>query len=292
MRRANGSAGFTLIELLVVIAIIAILVAIIFPTFMRAKEGVRGAQCISQMHDIYVALSQYHDDNKAYPPVLFGFVELPAAPSASSNTLYAGSGSPVSMYSVQYRPLFTSGQKYMQDITKFFCPDNPNNSPTQGFTLATCPTMLPACPNDGSKSCDNGPCVWLTQADVHAMGTSSEGAVALTTTPYFYKADSYDTGPAITANGTPVTSLTSANYVPELHYSLDCTGKEDTNDQASYPNQLKYTDPPTDSTVVTWCTYHSAVASATTVNVLMLSGTCKTASTQSWVQMGPLQFKF
>ncbi|MGQ9486761.1 MAG: prepilin-type N-terminal cleavage/methylation domain-containing protein [Armatimonadota bacterium] len=44
--------GFTLIELLVVIAIIAILVAIIFPVFARARERARLATCISNCKQI------------------------------------------------------------------------------------------------------------------------------------------------------------------------------------------------------------------------------------------------
>jgi type II secretory pathway pseudopilin PulG len=282
-----------MIELLVVIAIIAILVAILMPTIMRAKESARGAQCLSQMHDVYVALSQYHDDNKVYPPVLFGFVET--AGSGGSNTLYAGSGSAVDMYNVQYRPLF-SQQKYLKDITKFFCPDNPHNSPSEGFTNAACPSMLPSCPNDGSNKCNNSPCAWLTAVDVHAMGSTPEGA-ADKTVPYYFQADSYDTGPAINSSGAPVPNQTSPTV--ELRYSLDWTGAEETgdptaiaNDQANYPNQLKYPEPPADRTVVTWCTYHAALAGASTVNVLMLSGTIKAAPVEKWMQTGPLGFKF
>lgn len=62
--------GFTLIELLVVIAIIAILAAILFPVFGSVRKKVRETQCMAQMHDIYVALKLYKEDNNKYPSTL------------------------------------------------------------------------------------------------------------------------------------------------------------------------------------------------------------------------------
>ena len=50
MRRS----GFTLIELLVVIAIIAILAAILFPVFARARESARKTQCLSVLGSKFV----------------------------------------------------------------------------------------------------------------------------------------------------------------------------------------------------------------------------------------------
>jgi prepilin-type N-terminal cleavage/methylation domain-containing protein/prepilin-type processing-associated H-X9-DG protein len=55
--------GFTLIELLVVIAIIAILAAILFPTFLMAKRAAYKAQCASNLKQIGVACTFYLDDN-------------------------------------------------------------------------------------------------------------------------------------------------------------------------------------------------------------------------------------
>jgi len=51
--------GFTLIELLVVIAIIAILAAILFPVFSRAREAARKAACLSNAKQIGLALMMY-----------------------------------------------------------------------------------------------------------------------------------------------------------------------------------------------------------------------------------------
>jgi prepilin-type N-terminal cleavage/methylation domain-containing protein/prepilin-type processing-associated H-X9-DG protein len=60
--------GFTLIELLVVIAIIAILAAILFPVFARAREQARKAACQSNLKQIGLAVAQYTQDfDESYP---------------------------------------------------------------------------------------------------------------------------------------------------------------------------------------------------------------------------------
>jgi prepilin-type N-terminal cleavage/methylation domain-containing protein/prepilin-type processing-associated H-X9-DG protein len=54
--------GFTLIELLVVIAIIAILAAILFPVFARAREKARQSSCLSNVKQMGLAASMYAQD--------------------------------------------------------------------------------------------------------------------------------------------------------------------------------------------------------------------------------------
>ena len=61
--------GFTLIELLVVIAIIAILAAILFPVFAKAREKARTNSCLNNQRQIAIAISMYIQDNdeKLFP---------------------------------------------------------------------------------------------------------------------------------------------------------------------------------------------------------------------------------
>lgn len=61
--------GFTLIELLVVIAIIAILAAILFPVFAKAREKARQTACLNNEKQIVLAIIQYTDDWRGVFPI-------------------------------------------------------------------------------------------------------------------------------------------------------------------------------------------------------------------------------
>ncbi len=85
-------SGFTLVELLVVIAIIAILAAILFPVFARARENARRSSCQSNLKQIGLGLMQYVQDYDGSQPFfstsgITGYVappEVAALPGASS----------------------------------------------------------------------------------------------------------------------------------------------------------------------------------------------------------------
>jgi prepilin-type N-terminal cleavage/methylation domain-containing protein len=69
--RGEVRKGFTLIELLVVIAIIAILAAILFPVFARARENARRASCQSNLKQIGLGILQYIQDYDEKFPLTF-----------------------------------------------------------------------------------------------------------------------------------------------------------------------------------------------------------------------------
>ena len=59
--------GFSLVELLVVIAIIGILAALLLPTVSPSKGRTKRVQCVSNLHQLGLALHAYLADNQGYP---------------------------------------------------------------------------------------------------------------------------------------------------------------------------------------------------------------------------------
>jgi len=111
MARERSSRAFTLIELLVVIAIIAILAAILFPVFARARESARKTSCLSNMKQIGLGFMMYAQDYDE---------SLPACPFAGNTFPWQvwpntpGNGWPA----VFYTPL----QPYVKNVQILQCP--------------------------------------------------------------------------------------------------------------------------------------------------------------------------
>ena len=123
MKKVNKSA-FTLIELLVVIAIIAILAAILFPVFGRARENARRASCQSNLKQIGLGFAQYTQD---YDERLPGrYMNAPAS-----------DGSPGTAWRQVLQP-------YIKSTQLFACPSNTGN--TQGTWSGGASTLLSSTP--------------------------------------------------------------------------------------------------------------------------------------------------
>jgi prepilin-type N-terminal cleavage/methylation domain-containing protein/prepilin-type processing-associated H-X9-DG protein len=104
--------GFTLIELLVVIAIIAILAAILFPVFARARENARRASCQSNLKQIGLGILQYVQDYDE---------RMPASSVSGSPTLETGQ--PASLQGGNYIHLWQHMiHPYIKSVQLFNCP--------------------------------------------------------------------------------------------------------------------------------------------------------------------------
>lgn len=90
MNLRKRQAAFTLIELLVVIAIIALLAAILFPVFGRARENARRSTCQSNLKQIGLAFTQYAQDYDETLPLNNGGTGIPLTVWNSALAPYLG----------------------------------------------------------------------------------------------------------------------------------------------------------------------------------------------------------
>lgn len=68
--RPGKTRAFTLIEVLVIVAILGVLVALLFPVFVRARKSANITSDMAQMHGVYLAIKLYESDDGEMPPNL------------------------------------------------------------------------------------------------------------------------------------------------------------------------------------------------------------------------------
>jgi prepilin-type N-terminal cleavage/methylation domain-containing protein/prepilin-type processing-associated H-X9-DG protein len=111
--------GFTLIELLVVIAIIAILAAILFPVFGRARENARRSSCQSNIKQIGLGFKQYIQDyDEKYPLAI------------------ADQGTTANTFDAADQGWAQGMQPYLKSAQIFQCPSETNAPVTTGGVTA------------------------------------------------------------------------------------------------------------------------------------------------------------
>ena len=122
--RIRTSRGFTLIELLVVIAIIALLAAILFPVFARARENARRSACQSNLKQLGLGFLQYLQDyDERFPINQSNYDEYYGV------TDYGAPGANASLWSAVL--------PYTKSSQILDCPDavpNPNSFPPTAYS--------------------------------------------------------------------------------------------------------------------------------------------------------------
>ncbi|UCH35866.1 MAG: DUF1559 domain-containing protein [Armatimonadota bacterium] len=116
--------GFTLIELLVVIAIIAILAAILFPVFARAREAARKATCLSNLKQIALAAIMYAQDYDEVLPSAngTGYECTSHAVEPGNSYITIDDANTAGLGSTDYWQLGDALLPYVKSVDLFNCP--------------------------------------------------------------------------------------------------------------------------------------------------------------------------
>ncbi|HEY3411521.1 MAG TPA: prepilin-type N-terminal cleavage/methylation domain-containing protein [Armatimonadota bacterium] len=119
--------GFTLIELLVVIAIIAILAAILFPVFAKARERAKRMNCASNLKQIGIAVNMYATDNDEF---VYAQVYNNYWGAGVGTCPVPATGYPQQFWGTVYLP-------YVKSAEIFACPDDGANGEPKGYLQNT-----------------------------------------------------------------------------------------------------------------------------------------------------------
>jgi prepilin-type N-terminal cleavage/methylation domain-containing protein/prepilin-type processing-associated H-X9-DG protein len=123
--RPSNRQGFTLIELLIVIAVIAIIAAILFPTFAQAREKARQSACLSNLHQIGMASELYTQDyDETFLWCPGGFI----TGKAMSQQILAASHQWIECVDQPNTPWVLLLEPYLKSTVVYRCPSFPGYS--------------------------------------------------------------------------------------------------------------------------------------------------------------------
>jgi len=144
-RLARRRKAFTLVELLVVIAIIGILVALLLPAIQAAREAARRTDCINKMKQFGLAMHNFADVRKTFPP---GHTVLNSGPCPAKGGPQTDSRAPYTVWILPYIEEQTMFDKFKMNenfgvniehkgsgtndplqrtaMPPYHCPSNPN----------------------------------------------------------------------------------------------------------------------------------------------------------------------
>lgn len=146
--------GFTLVELLVVIAIIGVLVAILLPAVQAVREAARRTSCKNNLRQIALALQNYHDTNRYFPP---GFSQT-IVPDKKLHIGYA--------WGARILPFIEQKPLYSKISPRFYTTRKPSGQVLEGWKCpsdshakqklqASWTDVIEGSPNGGNGSCSD-----------------------------------------------------------------------------------------------------------------------------------------
>jgi prepilin-type N-terminal cleavage/methylation domain-containing protein/prepilin-type processing-associated H-X9-DG protein len=170
--------GFTLIELLVVIAIIAVLIALLLPAVQAAREAARRVQCVNNLKQMGLALQNYHDAFRAFPP---GYIAASPFLDGETDTSPGWSWASMILPQLDQSPLYSSINFWLPvhapanttatqtSLNVFLCPSDQIPGRTFSVTDGFGNTVATVAPSSYAD------CTGSDAADV-ALGLNNDGS--------------------------------------------------------------------------------------------------------------------